>query len=73
MYPPQAAWRRRALGVGPCDASAYDCHSLSMMAHWASSGLTDIHHQVHCTGKDAHHGDHGTEEAPSPSVVYPGV
>jgi hypothetical protein len=40
---------------------------------WASSTLTDIHHQGHSPGEDVHHGDHGTEEAPSPSVVHPGV
>jgi hypothetical protein len=40
---------------------------------WASSELTDIHHQGHCPGKDVHNGDHGTEEAPSSSVVHPGV
>jgi transposase len=29
---------------------------------WASSGLTDIHHQGFCPGrKDVHHGDHGAE------------
>jgi len=31
--------------------------------HWASSGLTDIHHQGHGPGKDVQNGDHGTEEA----------
>jgi WD40 repeat protein len=40
---------------------------------WASSGLTDIHHQGHSPGKDVQNGDHGTEEAPSSSVVHPGV
>jgi len=40
---------------------------------WASSGLTDIQHQGQRPGKDVHYGDHGTEEAPSPSVVHPGV
>src|SRR5271157_3038229 len=40
---------------------------------WASPGLTDIHHQVHSTREDAHHGHHGEEEAPSPPVVHPGV
>jgi predicted RecB family nuclease len=34
-------------------------------AVWASSGLTDIHHQGHRPGKDVQNGDHGTEEAPS--------
>jgi len=29
---------------------------------WASSGLTDIHHQGHGPGKDVQNGDHGTEE-----------
>jgi hypothetical protein len=40
---------------------------------WASTGLTDIHHQGQGPGKDVQNGDHGTEEAPSPSVVHPGV
>ena len=40
---------------------------------WASSGLTDIHHQGHSPGKDVQNGDHGEEEAPSPSVVHSGV
>jgi hypothetical protein len=40
---------------------------------WASSGLTDIHHQGHSPGKDVHYGDHGTEEAPSSSLVDPGL
>ena len=40
---------------------------------WASSGLTDIHHQGLPPGrKDVHHGDHGAEAA-SPSVVHAGV
>ena len=41
---------------------------------WASSPLTDIHHQGHGPGKDVQNGDHGAEEAtPSPSVLHPGV
>jgi 3-oxoacyl-[acyl-carrier-protein] synthase-3 len=32
---------------------------------WASSGLTDIHHQGHRPGKDVQNGDRGAEEAPS--------
>ena len=40
---------------------------------WASSGLTDIQHQGHSPGKDVQYGDHGTEEAPCPLVVHPGV
>ena len=32
---------------------------------WASSALTDIHHQGHGPGKDVQNGDHGAEEAPS--------
>jgi hypothetical protein len=40
---------------------------------WASSGLTDIHHQGHSPGKDVQNGDHGEEEAPSPPVVHAGV
>jgi hypothetical protein len=48
-------------------------HLLPVYDRWASPGLTDIHHQGRSPGKDAHHGDHGTEEAPSPSVVHPGV
>jgi hypothetical protein len=40
---------------------------------WASTGLTDIHHQGPRPGKDVQNGDHGTEEAPSSSVVHPGV
>jgi hypothetical protein len=40
---------------------------------WPSSALTDIQHQGQGPGKDVHYGDHGTEEAPSPSVVHPGV
>ena len=40
---------------------------------WASSGLTDIHHQGHSPGKDVQNGDHGTEEAPSSALVHPGV
>ena|SRR5664280_2631034 len=43
------------------------------MVNWASSGLTDIHHQGHSPGKDVQNGDYGTEEAPSSSVVHPGV
>jgi hypothetical protein len=43
------------------------------MRMWASSGLTDIHHQGHSPGKDVQNGDHGTEEDPSSSVVHPGV
>jgi hypothetical protein len=40
---------------------------------WASSGLTDIHHQGLRPGrKDVHHGDHGAEAA-SPPVVHAGV
>jgi hypothetical protein len=42
------------------------------VADWASSGLTDIHHQGHSPRK-VQNGDHGTEEAPSSSVVHPGV
>jgi len=33
--------------------------------------LTDIHHQGHRPGKDVQNGNHGTEEAPSSSVVHP--
>ena len=40
---------------------------------WASSGLTDIQHQGQSPGKDVQYGDHGAEEAPSPSVVHLGV
>ena len=36
---------------------------------WASSGLTDIHHQGHSPGKDVQNGDHGEEEAAS-SVAF---
>ena len=43
------------------------------MSNWASSGLTDIHHQGHRPGKDVHNGDHGAEEAPYPTVVHSGV
>jgi len=39
---------------------------------WASTGLTDIHHQGQSPGEDVQNGDHGTEEAPSSSVVHPG-
>jgi transposase-like protein len=40
---------------------------------WASSGLTDIHHQELRLGrKDVHHRDHEAE-AVSPSVVHAGV
>ena len=42
-------------------------------ALWASSALTDIHHERHSPRKDVHNGDHGKEEAPSPSVVHSGV
>jgi transposase-like protein len=42
-------------------------------AKWASSALTDIHHQGHSPRKDVQNGDHRTEEAPCPSVVHPGV
>src|ERR1035437_3448473 len=42
-------------------------------AVWASSGLTDIHHQGHRPGKDVHNGDHGAEEAPYTTVVHSGV
>src|SRR5664280_3664818 len=44
-----------------------------VVVDWASSGLTDIHHQGHSPGKDVQNGDYGTEEAPSSSVVHPGV
>ena len=37
---------------------------------WAPTGLTDIHHQGHRPGKGVQNGDHGTEEAPSSSVVH---
>jgi hypothetical protein len=40
-------------------------HSQGCELGWASSGLTDIHHQGHRPGKDVQNGDHGTEEAPS--------
>jgi hypothetical protein len=30
---------------------------------WASSALTDIHHQGHSPGKDVQNGDEGTAEA----------
>jgi hypothetical protein len=46
----------------------------TVFERWASSGLTDIHHQGFCPGrKDVHHGDHGAEAAPSPPVVHAGV
>jgi len=31
---------------------------------WGWHGLTDIHHKAHSAGKDVHHGDHGTKQAP---------
>jgi uncharacterized membrane protein len=31
---------------------------------WAWHGLTDIHEEAQSAGKDVHHGDHGTEQAP---------
>lgn len=40
---------------------------------WASTALTDIHHQGRGPGKDVQNGHHGKEEAPSPSVVHTGV
>jgi hypothetical protein len=47
--------------------------ALAELTVWASPGLTDIQHQGRGPGKDVQNGDHGTEEAPSPSVVHPGV
>ena len=41
--------------------------------HWASTGLTDIHHQGQGPGKDVQNGDHGEEEAASASLVHSGV
>jgi len=41
--------------------------------HWAWFGLTDIHQGVRSPGEDAHHGDHGEEEASPSPVVHPGV
>ena len=66
-----SAWRwKGAQGAPPIRWSGIPpCSS----APWASSGLTDIQHQGHRPGKDVQNGDHGTEEAPSPSVVHPGV
>ena len=40
---------------------------------WASSGLTDIHHQGQSPRKDVQNGDHGEEEAASTSLVHAGV
>ncbi|MGH9108565.1 MAG: fibronectin type III domain-containing protein [Acidimicrobiales bacterium] len=35
---------------------------------WSWHGLTDIHQKARSAGKDAHHGDHGAEQAPRPPV-----
>jgi len=40
---------------------------------WASTGLTDIHHQGHSPREDVQNGDHGEEEAASASLVHSGV
>ncbi len=48
-------------------------YSHAEWAQWVSSAVTDIHHQGHRPGKDVQNGNHGTEEAPSSSVVHPGV
>jgi hypothetical protein len=42
-------------------------------AEWASSGLTDIHHQGRRPREDVQNGDHGEEEAALPPVVHSGV
>jgi hypothetical protein len=39
-------------------------------AMWASTGLTDIHHQGQSPGKDVQNGDHGEEEAASAALVH---
>ncbi len=40
---------------------------------WASTGLTDIHHQGHSPREDVQNGDHGEEEAASAALVHSGV
>jgi hypothetical protein len=64
--PDRVRWVLEILEAGP---------QFSFRKHedWASIGLTDFHHQGHRPGKDVQNGDHGTEEAPSSSVVHPGV
>ena len=58
-------------GAGPHPLGATRCRAGRT---WASSGLTDIHHQGFCPGrKDVHHGDHGAEAAAAPPVVHAGV
>jgi hypothetical protein len=41
-----------------------DASALLGMDGWAWHGLTDIHEEAQSAGKDVHHGDHGTEQAP---------
>jgi hypothetical protein len=36
----------------------------SCVGVWGWHGLTDIHREARSVRKDAHHGDHGTEQAP---------
>ena len=52
---------------------SYGWADLDRTQQWACTGLTDIHHQGRGPGEDAHHGDRGTEEEPSASVVHTGV
>ncbi|MDA8356928.1 MAG: hypothetical protein M0Z95_11730, partial [Actinomycetota bacterium] len=40
--------------------------SAAELIYWSWHGLTDIHQKARSAGKDAHHGDHGAEEAPGP-------
>ena len=40
---------------------------------WASTGLTDMHQEGHGPRKYVQNGDHGKEDAPSPSVVHTAV
>ena len=48
--------RRPALGDRRVDVAP--------LAEWGWHGLTDIHQKARSAGEDAHHGDHGAEQAP---------
>src|ERR1017187_8741469 len=55
----RSGWTRPSNGEAPGDQQ-----------DWASSGLTDIHHQGHSPGMDVQHGDHGEKEPPHSPVVH---
>ena len=61
------AWRRFCR-IGLTDAVP---HPSTLT--WASTGLTDIHHQGHSPRKDVQNGDHGEAEAASAALVHSGV